>query len=199
MGLPDIEAYIGQEIPRASVDPELLVAQPRAPRPQVEAEAEDGESIGELFKEVREARAAEDAKRGGGRSRSGGRGERSGGRGGHGGERREGGSRSGESRGPRKPRSEQPSAPVGEQVSAPAPAQLAPGSSTGQAQDEGERGPRKRRRRRGGRRVEGAAPQAGTVAATAPASTPAAAQPSLLTRIGRGLKSLVTRSPSKQH
>ena len=105
----------------------------------------------------------------------------------------------GRSRGPRKPRSEQPSAPVGEQVSAPAPAQLAPGSSTGQAQDEGERGPRKRRRRRGGRRVEGAAPQAGTVAATVPASTPAAAQPSLLTRIGRGLKSLVTRSPSKQH
>ena len=200
MGLPDIEAYIGQEIPRASVDPELLVAQPRAPRPQVEAEAEDGESIGEIFKEVREARAAEDAKRGGGRS--GGRGERSGSRGGHGGERREGGSRSGENRGPRpprKPRSEQPSAPVDEQASAPAQAQLAPGSSTGQAQDEGERGPRKRRRRRGGRRVEGAAPQAGTVAANVPASTPAAAQPSLLTRIGRGLKSLVTRSPSKQH
>ena len=197
MGLPDIEAYIGQEIPRASVDPELLVAQPRAPRPQVEAVAEDGESIGEIFREVREARAAEDAKRGGGRSRSGGRGERSGGRGGHGGERREGGSRSGESRGPRKPRSEQPPAAVGEQVSAPAQAQLAPVSSTGQAQDEGERGPRKRRRRRGGRRIENGTQQA-TTAVAAPVSTPAT-EPSLLARIGRGLKSLVTRSPSKQH
>jgi ATP-dependent RNA helicase RhlB len=64
---------------------------------------------------------------------------------------------------------------------------------------EGERGPRKRRRRRGGRRVEGAAAQTGAAAAS-PASSPAStAEPSLLTRIGRGLKSLVTRSPSKQH
>ena len=66
------------------------------------------------------------------------------------------------------------------------------------AQAEGEQAPRKRRRRRGGRRVDAAAPQpaAAPVAASTPAST---AQPSLLSRIGRGLKSLVTRSPSKQH
>ena len=114
MSLPDIEAYIDQKIPGEHVTPDMLIAQPRAPRPQVEAVAEEGESIGEIFKEVREARAAEDAKRGG---RSGGRGERSGGRSGHGGERREGGSRSGESRGPRpprKPRPEQPSVKPGE-------------------------------------------------------------------------------------
>lgn len=184
MGLPDIEAYIGQEIPRASVDPELLIAQPRAPRPQVEAVAEEGESIGEIFKEVREARAAEDAKRGG---RSGGRGERSGGRGGHGGERREGGSRNGESRGPRPPRKPRPE---------PSSTRESP-AQTQAATAEGERGPRKRRRRRGGKRVEGATLQSG-VAASAPVATPVA-QPSLLTRIGRGLKSLVTRSPSKQH
>ena len=192
MGLPDIEAYIDQEIPRASVDPELLVALPRAPRPQVEAVAEEGESIGEIFREVREARAAEDAKRGGGR----GRGERSGGRG----ERKDSGERrGGESRGPRpqrKPRSGQPSTPVSE---APVQLQLAPASSTAQALAEGEHAPRKRRRRRGGRRVDGAAQQA-TATATPQASKPApATQPSLLTRIGRGLKSLVTRSPSKQH
>ncbi|MFT3897323.1 MAG: ATP-dependent RNA helicase RhlB [Thermomonas sp.] len=187
MSLPDIEAYIEQKIPGEHVTPEMLVAVPRAPRPQVEAVAEEGESIGEIFKEVREARAAEDAKRG----RSGGRGERSSGRGGRGGERREGGNRSGESRGPRpprKPRAEQPSTQE-------PPAQAAQAQV---AAAEGERGPRKRRRRRGGRRVEGASPQPGTAAATAPVATPAA-QPSLLARIGRGLKSLVTRSPSKQH
>ena len=184
MGLPDIEAYIGQEIPRASVDAELLTAQPRAPRPQVEAGAEEGESIGEIFKEVREARAAEDAKRGGGRS--GGRGERKGP-----GERRASSGPGQAERGPRpprKPKTEQPSAQAGE---APVQPQL--------ALDEGERGPRKRRRRRGGRRVDGATPQPAPAAATAPASVPAATQPSLLSRIGRGLKSLVTRSPSKQH
>ena len=182
MSLPDIEVYIDQKIPGEHVTPEMLVALPRAPRPQVEAVAEDGESIGEIFKEVREARAAEDAKRGGGRGRSGGRE----GRGGPRGERPQG------ERGPRpprKPRSEQPSTQLGEQASAPAQAQLALG--------EGERGPRKRRRRRGGRRIENGTQQA-TTAVVTPVSTPAA-EPSLLARIGRGLKSLVTRSPSKQH
>ena len=188
MGLPDIEAYIGQEIPRASVDPELLIAVPRAPRPQVEAVAEEGESIGEIFREVREARAAEDAKRGGGRSRSGGR------DGGGRGERREGGSRSGEGRGPRPPRKPRPepaqaTGKTGEK--APVQPQLALAEGD-------EHAPRKRRRRRGGRRVDGAAPQ--PAAAPVTAATPTAAgQPSLLSRIGRGLKSLVTRSPSKQH
>jgi len=190
MSLPDIEAYIDQKIPGEHVTPDMLVAVPRAPRPQVEAEAADGESIGEIFKEVREARAAEDAKRGV-RGRSGGRdGAGRGERRSSSGPGKAGGS--GESRGPRPPRKPRPEQPAPQADEAPAQPQPAAA--------EGERGPRKRRRRRGGRRVEGAAPQTGTAAAPAPAATPASsAQPSLLSRIGRGLKSLVTRSPSKQH
>jgi ATP-dependent RNA helicase RhlB len=187
MSLPDIEAYIEQKIPGEHVTPDMLVAQPRAPRPQIEAVAADGESIGEIFKEVREARAAEDAKRG----RSGGRGERSGGRSGRSGERREGGSRGSEARAPRPPRKPRAEQPAAQESPAQAQPQAVPAK--------GEHAPRKPRRRRGGRRVEGATPQPGTVAASAPAATPASAQPSLLSRIGRGLKSLVTRSPSKQH
>ncbi|MBT2775999.1 ATP-dependent RNA helicase RhlB, partial [Lysobacter sp. ISL-54] len=89
---------------------------------------------------------------------------------------------------------------------------------------EGERAPRKRRRRHGGRRIEGAeganpAQDAGASAAVAKpssagaprpqsakpaASKPAApaageAKPSLLGRIGRKLKSLVARPPRTQH
>ncbi|MFC7302587.1 ATP-dependent RNA helicase RhlB, partial [Cognatiluteimonas weifangensis] len=84
----------------------------------------------------------------------------------------------------------------------------------------GERAPRKRRRRRGGKRLEGAEaatasrPQAtvparaaaevvATRVAPRPAAAPAGAdkpgESSLLTRIGRGLKSLVTRAPRSQH
>ncbi|HJR73079.1 MAG TPA: ATP-dependent RNA helicase RhlB, partial [Luteimonas sp.] len=71
---------------------------------------------------------------------------------------------------------------------------------------EGERAPRKRRRRRGGRKLEGSEGMTQNVAAKAP-SKPAAksapvssdASPSLLTRIGRGLKKLVTRAPRAQH
>jgi ATP-dependent RNA helicase RhlB len=186
MSLPDIEAYIGQKIPGEHVTPEMLVALPRAPRPQVEAVAGDGESIGEIFREVREARAAEDARRGGGRSRSGGR---EGGRG----ERREGGSR-GESRGPRPPRKSGDARPP-RQADPVAPVAA---SAVAAAEPKPEGAPRKRRRRRGGRRVEGAAPQTASAAVPAPGAAPAA-EPSLLARIGRGLKSLVTRSPSKQH
>ncbi|WP_410971131.1 rRNA maturation RNase YbeY, partial [Salmonella sp. SAL04269] len=43
-------------IPVEPVTPELLVALPRAPRPQAEGEAEDGESIREIFREAREQR-----------------------------------------------------------------------------------------------------------------------------------------------
>ena len=101
MSLPDIEAFIDQKIPGEHVTPEMLVALPRKPREGVEAQPEDGESIGEIFKEVREARAAEDAKRGGGRGGPGGRGERSGPRSG---ERRPGGSDSRGSRARSRPR-----------------------------------------------------------------------------------------------
>ena len=204
MSLPDIEAFIDQKIPGEHVTPEMLVALPRKPREGVEAQPEDGESIGEIFKEVREARAAEDAKRGGGRGGPGGRGERSGPRSG---ERRPGGSDSRGPRPPRKPRVE------GEVAASPAvaaaPAAVAPAAAV---VADGERPQRKPRRRRGGKRLDqgtvATPPQAGAGTASPAVAPPAAgsaaagapaAQASLLARIGRGLKSLVTRTPNKQH
>nr|MDQ3494256.1 ATP-dependent RNA helicase RhlB [Pseudomonadota bacterium] len=69
-GLPDIEAFIAQKIPVEPVTSELLTALPRTPRAAVPGAAgEDdgsGDSISEIFKEAREQRAAEDARRGGG-------------------------------------------------------------------------------------------------------------------------------------
>ena len=208
MSLPDIEAYIEQKIPSEPVTQELMTALPRPERPKpAEGESDDGDSINAIFKEVREARAAEDAKRGGGRGgRSGGgrSGERSGS-----GERR-----SGEGRGPRPPRKPRVEAKPGVEGEAAVP----PTHAAAPAQPvvaEGDAPARKRRRRRRGRPIEGGE---GAVQAHAPAqpakpatpkyvpanragaaAAPAADKPSLLSRIGRGLKSLVTRSPSKQH
>ncbi len=207
ISLPDIEAYIEQKIPVEPVTPELLKALPRKPR-EVPAGAvadDDGESVSEIFREAREQRAAEEQRRGGGRSTgagAAGRGPRSG-AGGSAGEGR---------RGPRPPRKPHdavaaPAAPAA------APAAIAAVASAPAA--EGGHAPRKRRRRRGGKRVEGAeaAPQpasAGQEAARprgggrhpAPAPKPesgGAREPSLLSRLGRGLKSLVTRAPRSQH
>lgn len=229
MSLPDIEAYIEQKIPSEAVTPELLVALPRPERPKPPegaepAEGEDGDdSISTIFREAREARAADDAKRGGRREggrggpRSGGRegGRREGGRGE--GPRREGRSEGapGErrERTPRPPRD--PAAnPATFPVDGQAPAIVA--DSTPAA--DGERGPRKRRRRRGGKRVDGAegaqsvdqavraletpAPVAIKPSPAAPPTAPAKAgeaKPSLLSRIGSKLKSLVTRAPSSRH
>jgi ATP-dependent RNA helicase RhlB len=208
MSLPDIEAYIGQKIPGEHVTPEMLVALPRKPREGVEAQPEEGESIGEIFKEVREARAAEDAKRGGGRGGAGGRGERAGPRGGG---RSSGG---GDSRGPRPPRdrtarsgrAEGEAAGTAPAVVAPAPVVAAAAAPVAAPAAEGERAERQRRRRRGGKRLDQAGPATGEATAPPPQAAPAAAsggapgaQPSLLARIGKGLKSLVTRSPNKQH
>lgn len=182
MSLPDIEAYIEQKIPVEAVTAELLTALPRperAPLPANEG-GEEEESIGAIFKEAREARAAEDAKRGGGRGAGGRSG--SGGRG-RSGERREGGSRSsqdGKPRPPRGPRPEQAaSKPVHPAVAANA-----------EAKPEGERAPRKRRRRRHGRPLEGADAVATPIAAPAPVATPANTGDSFLTRLGRKVKSL---------
>ncbi|MEY2866187.1 MAG: hypothetical protein RIQ43_213 [Pseudomonadota bacterium] len=72
-GLPEIESYIEQKIPTAPVTSELLVAIPRQPLPK----AEGGESIADIFNEVR-ANAPAD-KRGGpksSRSSSGPRGDK---------------------------------------------------------------------------------------------------------------------------
>src|SRR5690606_3307031 len=197
ISLPDIEAYIEQKIPVEPVTPDLLVAQPRKPR--AAAAEEEGESVSDIFREAREQRAADEERRGGGR-RSGGSGS--------------GGSRDSRSRGPRKPRG----GGAGKQDATPAAATAAPAPSASAPAVEGERAPRKRRRRRGGKRIEGGegnAPQAAQAAKgnargsgrhPAPAPKPRreaepapASRPSLLSRIGRGLKSLVGRGSPSGH
>jgi len=199
MSLPDIEAYIDQKIPGEHVTPEMLIALPRKPREGVEADAEEGESIGEIFKEVREARAAEDAKRGGGRGAPprGRSGERS-----SSAPRSGSGTSTGErpARGPRPPRKPrvEGDAVVGATPDAAAVpvAQAAPQAPKPATGIEGDgKPPRKRRRRRHGRPLEGA--EAVTTQPAAPASTTTTApatggdKPSLISRIGRRLKSLV--------
>jgi len=212
MSLPDIEAYIEQKIPVEPVTAELLVALPRAPRERTPDE--DGESVGEIFREAREQRAAEEERRGGGRRA--------------GGPRREGGERG--ERGPRTRRRKPAAAEgaAGEAGAASAPARPEAAAATpATPAAEGERPARKRRRRRRGKRVEGgeanvqsngqpqAARQQGDArpaqqprpprqrkqapARPKPPEAPAPSSPSLLTRIGRGLKSLVTRAPRSQH
>ena len=167
MSLPDIEAYIEQKLPTLPVDAELLVALPRTPReiPAGEEGEDDNESIGSIFKEAREQRAADDARRG---VPSRGRGGPGGGRSSSGGGRSDG-RRDGA---PRRPRSEDGAAkPVVVDAAAGEAAAAAPrpprkprveGVANAAANPaanpavEGERAPRKRRRRRGGRRIEGA-------------------------------------------
>jgi ATP-dependent RNA helicase RhlB len=214
--LPDIEAFIEQKIPVEPVTTELMTALPRKPREGVEAEAESGESIGEIFKEAREQRAADDARRGGGRSGSG-RGPRSG----AGGEAR----RERTPRPPRKPR-QADDADSGTAVAPTVAASTTVPTPSAPSAD-AERPPRKRRRRRGGRKLEGAdgaaadaqpkpaattaaakpqakprKPRAAANAKPATSAKPApqkAAEPSLMSRIGQGLKKLVTRAPRSQH
>ncbi|KAF1689139.1 ATP-dependent RNA helicase RhlB [Pseudoxanthomonas koreensis] len=224
MGLPDIEAYIEQKIPSEPVTAELLKALPRPERPKPAAgEDEEEESIGEIFREAREQRASDEERRGGGRSRGGpgGRGGRSGG-----GERRDG-----ERRPRRKPADAADGAAADKAATADAGATVAgeqgaaggteggrpprgprPPRGEGQRQAEGrpgtpaaegERAPRKRRRRRHGKPVDGTAAPAqahgkdvapSQVPATHQAPLPAAGKDSFLGRIGRigrKLRSLV--------
>lgn len=211
MSLPDIESYIEQKLPVATVEPDLLVAIPRAPRELPEGTEGEQESIGAIFKEAREQRAADEERRGGGR-RAGGAGS---------GRRGSGERRPGERSGERGPRDGAPRPPRGErkprpEVAASGPANSAP-QTAASAPDavpavvaDTERAPRKRRRRRGGRRIEGngeaAAPAVAAQgkASHVPAQKPAHAaaqgeQAGLLHRIGRKLKSLITRAPRSQH
>jgi ATP-dependent RNA helicase RhlB len=203
MSLPDIEAYIEQKLPTAPVEADMLVALPRPERKPVEGE--ETESVREIFKEAREQRAADEERRGGGRGRGGrsggGRGEGGRGEGSRGPRRRRRSEGGGEAQGERKPR--------------PAAAEQADAASQSPAAAvEAERKPRKRRRRRGGRKVEGesgnaaapaprnAQPKPSAVPATKAEAPPAPKpekSPGLLGRIGRGLKSLVTRAPNSQH
>ncbi|HEU4669404.1 MAG TPA: helicase-related protein, partial [Dyella sp.] len=149
MSLPDIETYIGQKIPVATVEPELLVMpKPKEVDPQFAAEAAaDSAAFGDRV----EPRDGEKKS-----SRSGGRGGR-----------REGGR--GEGRGPRPPRTPRPAAeavPADEATVAvaPPPASAPDGTPTDAAD-----APRKRRRRRGGRNRRRDGETAG--ADTAPAAS----------------------------
>ncbi|AXK73360.1 ATP-dependent RNA helicase RhlB [Lysobacter sp. TY2-98] len=213
MSLPDIEAYIEQKIPGEHVSPEMLTALPRPVREKVEGEEE--ESVSTIFREAREQKAEDDARRGikprsGGRTGSGGRD----------GERRPRGPKPERAAGePRREAKPEPAASVagdavGEAAKAPRPPRIDP--VTGQ-----ELPARKRRRRRRGKPVDGAAAtDAGTPNATAAtrsergparhdARPPRAAtespkasveaKPGLLHRVARGLKSLITRAPRSQH
>ncbi|MCC8668089.1 ATP-dependent RNA helicase RhlB [Xanthomonas arboricola] len=204
MSLPDIEAYIEQKIPVEPVTSELLTPLPRTARVPVEGEEADedaGDSVGTIFREAREQRAAEEQRRGGGRSGPGGAS-----RSGSGGGRRDGGSADGKPRPRRKPRVE------GEAPAAAAPTEtpvVAAASVEGPSTivADAERAPRKRRRRRNGRPVEGAEPAVASTPVAAPAAPRKPTQvvakpvrsaakpsgsPSLLSRIGRRLRSLVS-------
>ncbi|WP_313252510.1 ATP-dependent RNA helicase RhlB [Stenotrophomonas sp.] len=188
MSLPDIEAYIEQKIPVESVTSELLTPLPRPERAPVEgAEGEENESVGAIFREAREQKAADEARRGGGR-------------GGKPGERRGGGERGADGR----PRRERKPRVEGEQAAAPKPprpdtASSAPNASSTPAV-EGERAPRKRRRRRHGRPVEGAEGVAAPAVANAPVQVQAKSMrggsdnDSFLTRLGRKIRRMLSGS-----
>ena len=203
MSLPDIEAYIEQKIPVEPVTSELLTPLPRAARVRVEGEEVDeneGESVGTIFREAREQRAAEEQRRGGGR---GGPGSAS--HSGSGGGRRDGAD--GKPRPRRKPRVEgQAPATAAPTETTMVAAAAAEAPSTSIVADV-ERAPRKRRRRRNGRPIEGVEPVAATpvaepaaprkptqvVAKPVRAAAKPSGSPSLLSRIGRRLRSLVSR------
>jgi ATP-dependent RNA helicase RhlB len=122
--LPLIEAFIEQKIPVEAVNSDLLQALPRKPRVAVEGEDasnDDGDSVSEIFREVREAKAAERARDGGG-GRSGA--PRSRGDAGSRGGNRDGASRP--PRAPRPPRSETPVEPTATSVGAEPTADAAP-------------------------------------------------------------------------
>jgi len=154
MSLPEIEEYIGQKIPVANLEPELLVMPtPKQIDPQFAAEAAaDSAEFGDKVK------PREDSKPAGSRRR------RSDGRGGE----RSGSSAQRREDRPRKPREERPAAKTAAPATQPA-ATPAQESASGEG---------KRRRRRGGRgrRPAGAAPVA--EAAASQVATPTANRPS---------------------
>jgi len=215
MSLPDIEAFIEQKLPVAAVETDLLVPLPRAARAPLAEGEEAGESVSAIFREVREAKAAEDERRGGGGRSSGSR--NSGGRnesGGAGASNRSGGSRNGS--GPRRdsvPRSEHTARPRHEIGNAPAEpvtvkiaAIPATPAATSSEFDVPADSTRKRGRRREG---DSAAVESGS---TSPVSSavitgpiPAvldkanSGKPSLLGRIKQGLRALVKRPPRGSH
>ncbi len=219
MSLPDIEAYIEQKIPVEPVTPELLVAVPRAPREPQDGDA--GESVSAIFREAREQRAADEERRGGKSRSGGGRGERKPA------ERRPRRKPEGEATAAARPADAADAAPA-PAATPPSPAVAAVANAM-PAEGDAAKPRKRRRRRRGrkvegagenGAGTTPSAPSTASPAATSPAAggarqvqankprqaapaKPAAdageSRPGLFSRIGRGLKSLVTRAPNSQH
>ena len=201
MSLPDIEAYIEQKIPVGQVTPELLTALPRPERAPLQEGEDDGDSIGEIYREVREQKAAEKGE--GGRDgaaprrrrRSAGNGERSGERSA---ERapRDGAGRSSQRRNPRGERRQDDTQDAPKENAAVAPSDV---PATDAAADV----PRKRRRR-GGRRQREAREKVEArllhgdriekPGAPAPVAEPVE---SLLSKIKRRVGSFFKRPPSR--
>jgi len=188
MGLPDIEAYIEQKIPVEAVTSELMTALPRperAPLPEGEAE----ESVGAIFREAREQKAADEARRGGRDGKPGG------GRGGRG-ER----GADGKPRRARKPRVEGEHKTADGTPRPPRPSTDSAPQAAATPAVEGERAPRKRRRRRHGRPVEGAdSAIVAPAVANAPVQVPVKsmrnagnANDSFLTRLGRKIRRMLS-------
>jgi ATP-dependent RNA helicase RhlB len=151
MSLPEIEAYIGQKIPVATVEPDMLVMpKPRAVDPEfAAAAAADSAAFGDRVAPREGGRSGE------GRTRRRRDGERAP-RGEHGGERRP-------------PRAPKPAEAAGEAAAPAAVAPAAPASGAPAAAG-AVAGERKRRRRRGGRgrRREGGEAVAATPATSVP-------------------------------
>ncbi|GLQ49106.1 DEAD/DEAH box helicase [Dyella flava] len=168
MSLPDIEEYIGQKIPTATIAPELLIMpEPKQVDPQFAAEAAaDSAAFGDKV-------TPREKSPGGARRRDGRAGERSGARAGSSPERRR------EDR-PRKPRAEAAAPANTDKAPTPSPSEQPQGDVTGEG---------KRRRRRGGRgrRRSGGAPGAEAVANPLTASAGNNSRPS---------RQVVAQSPS---
>ena len=200
MSLPDIEAYIEQKIPVGQVTPELLTALPRPERAPLQEGEDDGDSIGEIYREVREQKAAEKGE--GGRDgaaprrrrRSAGNGERSGER-----APRDGAGRSSQRRNPRGERREDGAQDAPKESAIPAAVAPSDVPATDAAADV----PRKRRRR-GGRRQREAREKVEArllhgdriekPGAPAPVAEPVE---SLLSKIKRRVGSFFKRPPSR--
>jgi len=182
IGLPDIEAFIEQKLPVVRIEPEMLIASPRAARPAAALTASGQSVVSEALAEAAaERKKRRERERGDGKRSSGGRSDA------------------------RPPRRDAPTRPAGAPATArsssanpvltPGPAAIpspAPVSAQTESAEIGESGRKRRRRRnRGERRGEGAAATAQQPAA----SVPAAAAVPLLARIKSRLKSLFQRSP----
>jgi ATP-dependent RNA helicase RhlB len=199
--LPDIEAYIEQRIPVEPISPELLEAIARPDRPAAPA----GESIAEVFAEVRAAKAAEDQARGGkSKGPGGGRGESS--RGPRG-ARPAGSARPPRGdRPPRDPAARTASAPAvtAVETARPTPAAPAVAHATGAELPSGDaERSRKPRRRRRGKRVDetgthGASASAATATVAAPDAAPRHAhEESFLARLKTRLRTIINRLPGR--